>query len=80
MVDAAGEYTLSFDYISYGDRSFDVEIDSGASKRVEAANSKGALQTVSLDVKLNKGLHTIRLSNANGWAPDIDRMTIVSKK
>ena len=80
MVDAAGEYTLSFDYISYGDRSFDVEIDSGASKRVEVANSKGALQTVSLDVKLNKGLHTIRLSNSNGWAPDIDRMTIVSKK
>ena len=79
-VDADGEYTLSFRYVSYGERSFDVQIDALDSQHLAVADTKSALQEISVNVRLSKGLHTIRLSNANGWAPDIDSMTIVPKK
>ena len=79
-VDADGEYTLSFSCASYGERSFDVEIDGEAPVRVAVADTKGAILEKSVDVNLKKGVHRIRLSNAAGWAPDIDRMTIVPKK
>ena len=79
-VDADGGYTLSFSCASYGERSFDVEIDGEAPVRVAVADTKGAILEKSVDVNLKKGVHRIRLSNAAGWAPDIDCMTIVPKK
>ena len=32
-----------------------------------------------MTVPLAAGVHTIRLSNATAWMPDLDRLTIVSR-
>ena len=75
-VDQDALYSLSFDCISHGERFFDVEIDGAKSRRIRVADTKGALSTVGFDVRLEKGIHSVRISNATGWAPDFDRMKI----
>ena len=76
-VDAACEYLLSFDYAADDDRAFDLSIDGGENVRIAAPATGGAIAVVSTRVKLGSGVHTVRLSNATAWMPDIDRMTVV---
>ena len=76
-VDAACEYLLSFDYAADDDRAFDLSIDGGENVRIAAPATGGAIAAVSTRVKLGSGVHTVRLSNATAWMPDIDRMTVV---
>lgn len=72
-VDEDGDYELTIDYATSEDRSFDVSIDGGAPRRVMAY---AKVSKVVLLEKLAAGVHTIRLSNASAWMPDVDRMTL----
>ena len=59
-----------------GDRTFEVQIDGGERQRLAVRSTGGGFVVVTLEAELAKGLHTIRLANASGWAPDIDWMRI----
>ena len=59
-----------------GDRTFDVQVDGGPKRRLSVKSTGGGFVPVSLEAELGKGVHTIRLSNATGWAPDIDFLRI----
>ncbi len=75
-VDAAGEYNIAIDYSSPDDRAFDFAIDGVRLERVSAKATEGRIATVIVKAKLSAGVHSVRLSNASVWMPDIDRMTI----
>jgi hypothetical protein len=76
-IDAAGDYVLTFHYAAEDDRAFDLSIDGGEGVRIAAPAKDGAIATVATRVTLGRGVHTVRLSNATAWMPDIDRMTVV---
>ncbi len=77
-VDAAGDYVLTFHYAAEDDRAFDLSIDGGEGVRIAApAANGGAIAAVATRARLGSGVHTIRISNATAWTPDIDRMTVV---
>ena len=75
-MDVAGEHILAFDYAAPEDRSFDLSIDGGAAKRVATPATAGKIGTVKVKMPLSAGVHSIRLSNATAWMPDLDRMTL----
>jgi len=75
-VDTTGEYILAFDYASPEDRSFDLSIDGGEAKRVATPGTGGKIGTVQVTMPLAVGIHTIRLSNATAWMPDLDRLIL----
>ena len=75
-IDVAGDYALSFAYASPDDRSFELSVDGGAPRRVAAKGTDGKLESVETTVTLAAGVHTLRLSNASAWMPDIDRLTL----
>ena len=77
-VDVAGDYVLTFHYAAEDDRAFDLSIDGGEGVRIAApAANGGAIAAVATRARLGSGVHTIRISNATAWTPDIDRMTVV---
>lgn len=76
-VDVPGEYVLAIDYVSCNDRTFDLSIDGKAPVRLEAKETGWKTGTVTAKCVLNRGVHTVRLSNASDWMPDIDRMTLL---
>ena len=77
-VDAAGDYVLTFHYAAEDDRAFDLSIDGGEGVRIAApAANGGAIAAVATRARLGSGVHTVRISNATAWTPDIDRMTVV---
>lgn len=55
-----------------GDRVFDVQIDGGKPQRLTVKATDGGFVPVTLEATLKRSVHTIRLTNATGWAPDID--------
>ena len=75
-VDAAGEYVLLFRYASPEDRAFDVSVDGGAAVRVAAPATGGGIAAVEARVRLEAGVHRVRLYNDSAWMPDMDRMTL----
>ena len=75
-IDEAREYTLAFDYVSREERGFEMSVDDGEPVRVAAKGTGGRIETVETKAVLPVGVHTIRLSNASAWMPDIDRMTL----
>lgn len=73
----AGDYTLTMYYLSGEDRNATVSVN-GSDSQLTMLNS-GDTKTVgktSLPVKLQKGYNKVRISNASGLAPDIDRIEI----
>ena len=76
QVDAGGSFELEFAYSSPEDRAFDVQVDGGAPKRVEAPATGEAFGSAKTVVQLGRGVHAIRLSNAAAAMPDVDRMTL----
>jgi hypothetical protein len=74
---AAGNYTLVLYYTSEDTKTATLAVN-GKSTTLTGLNSggKGVVAKKSLSVKLNKGYNTIRISNAKGWAPDIDKIEI----
>ena len=75
MVDVGGEYVLSIDFVSPDDRGFNLSVDGSSTRHVDVKGTNGAVSTVKVPVKLTAGIHSIRLSNAAGWMPDIDRLS-----
>ena len=72
----AGDHVLSFDCISYGDRAFYLSVDGGEPLRIETKATGGKIATVTATLPLSKGMHSVRLYNADEWMPDIDKMTL----
>ena len=77
QIQKGGERTLEFRFASCEDRFFYVQVDGGERHRVEAKHTKGGYGTSVLKLLLKPGLHTIRVSNPKGWAPDMDAMFLL---
>ncbi|MBQ7188755.1 MAG: alpha-galactosidase [Kiritimatiellae bacterium] len=75
-IDEAGEFVLAFDYASPEDRAFDLSINGSTAKRIATPGTGGKIGTVQVTVPLAAGVHTIRLSNATAWMPDLDRLVL----
>ncbi|QGQ98780.1 DUF4832 domain-containing protein [Paenibacillus psychroresistens] len=79
-VSTAGTYTLKINYLN-GDtsRSASISVNGGSLVTLNFANSGGwtTVGTLQTSVSLQAGNNTIKLSNATGYAPDFDRITIV---
>ena len=75
---AAGDYTLTFAYISGEDRTMTLSVNGVVTKELTSLNS-GSWSDVAkrqVVVTLNEGLNTIRLSNATAWMPNIDYLKV----
>ena len=74
-----GEYTLTIAYISGENRNIRIDVN-GERVQTVSVNSGGwstvAKKTVT--IQLQKGLNTIRLSNATNWMPDIDYIDLTA--
>lgn len=76
----AGSYTLTI-YYTNGDsvsRSATVSVNGGAGTNVNFPVTGGwtTVGSVQTTINLNAGSNTIKFSNATGWAPDFDRITV----
>ena len=77
FVQKAGARRMTIACFSGDERQMDVTVNGQKVKTVTVpAHDWGERQTVTVDVNLKKGDNVIRLSNANGWMPDIDAMTL----
>jgi hypothetical protein len=75
-----GEYSLTIGYICGESRNIAVTVNGKRVKTV-SVNSGGwqKVGTAKMDITLQKGRNTIRLSNATGWMPDIDYIELSPK-
>jgi len=72
----AGNYTLTLTYISAGNQQATLTVN-GVDTFLKDLNSKPLTPaTTTITVQLNKGNNTVRLSNASGWMPDIDKIQL----
>ena len=74
-----GEYKLTIAFISGENRNITVSVN-GEKVQTITANSNGwsTVGRKTLDIQLQKGRNTIRLSNPSNWMPDIDYIDVVS--
>jgi len=74
---AAANYTLTITYACADNRSATISVN-GKDTVVSNFNSGSGttFKNLSFSVSLNKGSNTIRMSNASGWVPDIDKITV----
>jgi hypothetical protein len=74
----ADAYTFRVWYMSGENRNLAVSVN-GTEKIMTALNSGGysTMQTADLSVNLSAGQNTIRLSNATGWTPDVDKFELI---
>ena len=76
-VKKAGRRRMTIACFSGEERQMDVSVNGQKVKTVTVpARDWSERQTVTVDVHLKKGDNVIRLSNATGWMPDIDAMTL----
>lgn len=70
-------YSLSMSYICGEDRNATISIN-GKDSLLTNLNSGGwsIIKDITLPVRLKKGYNTIRISNATGWMPDIDKIQL----
>ncbi len=73
----AGSYMLTLSYISGENRSATFTVN-GKDTVVTNLNSGSwtAIANRSFAVKLNQGVNVIRISNATGWLPDVDKISL----
>ena len=73
-----GEYKLTIGYISGENRNITVAVN-GQKVKTVSCNSGGwdRVGKKQVDIQLNKGVNTIRLSNSSNWMPDIDYIDLV---
>ncbi len=73
-----GRYRLTLSYISGESRKATLTVNGEQTKSLTSLNSGGfnrvAKKTV--NIQLNAGMNTIRLTNTTAWLPDIDCMTL----
>ena len=73
-----GKYKLILHYISGENRSAELYVNGKKVKNLTSLNS-GSFQKVATrteNIQLKAGMNQIRLSNANGWMPDIDCISL----
>jgi hypothetical protein len=76
----AGSYTLTMYYLN-GDtaaRNATISVNGGTGTNISfpVTGSWTTVGSVNTTISLNAGSNTIRFSNATGWAPDFDRITV----
>jgi len=74
-----GEYTLTIAYISGENRNIRIDVN-GERVQTVSVNSGGwsTVAEKTVTIQLQKGLNTIRLSNATNWMPDIDYIDLTA--
>src|SRR3989440_8080385 len=75
---AAGSATLTIAYASGSARNATLSVNGGAGQSI-AFTSTGSFNTPgtkTVTVTLNAGNNTLKFSNASGWAPDFDKVTV----
>ena len=76
-VSAKGRRTLRFRCASPEARTFLVQIDGGESRQLKCPATDGKFVDVQLQAELDKGAHTVRLTNPYASMPDIDAMYVL---
>lgn len=74
----AGNFVLTLYYLTAEDRNADLSVNGAPASRVSLP-STGGWDTVGMkkiDVSLHAGENTIQIANTDGWAPDIDRISV----
>lgn len=76
-VNNAGDFPLTISYITGENRNAIISIN-GQDTPLTNLNSGGwsTLMDITISVSLNQGYNTIRISNATGWLPDIDKIQL----
>jgi hypothetical protein len=76
-VPTSGIYQMAIDYLTQGPRSFYVSVNDGPATELDLNGSSFNSQaSIVVPVKLQTGTNTIRFSNPNNYAPDLDRIVI----
>ena len=76
-VQKAGKKRLTITYFCAEDRDMDLTVNGRTITTLKThSRNWNAPATIALDIYLQKGCNSIRLSNANDWMPNIDKMTI----
>ena len=75
-ISESGKRTIIFRCSSPEKRTFIVQIDGGEPKPLVVDNTNGMFADIGLDIALEKGRHSIRLSNPYAPMPDVDLMRI----
>lgn len=75
-----GDYELTIAYICGESRNITVNVN-GKKVKTLSCNSGGwgTVGTKTLDIKLEPGENTIRLTNTSGWMPDLDYIDVIKK-
>ena len=75
-----GDYIITLSYVTDQDRSVFFSINGGKEREIQTVGkNKNEVRTVSMSIRLKKGMNTIRIANPHGWCPDIDKITITKK-
>lgn len=69
------EYTLSISVVCSTNRNMTVSVN-GKDTELTNLNTGGAINVVKIPVTLNQGNNSIRISNATGWLPDVDKIAL----
>ena len=75
-----GKYKMIIHYLSAEDRSIRVAVNGIFVNEMTHLNSgswHNQTSSCSLEIQLEKGINTIKLSNPADWMPNIDRMELV---
>ena len=73
----AGPRRLTIRYFGGEDRDINLEVNGRPVTTLQThSRDWNRPATIALDIQLQKGFNTIRLSNASAWMPDIDGITI----
>lgn len=78
---ASGTYAATIAYVNAdaGSRTASISANGGAATTVTFPSTGGSIGTVNVNATLMNGAtNTVRFSNASGWAPDIDKLTLGS--
>ena len=72
-----GKRTLTIAFSSKEERTVNIDVNGQRVKTITVSSGDWTkVATESITINLNKGDNTIRLSNANGWMPDIDYIDV----
>ena len=74
-----GKYQLTIAFISGENRNITIDVN-GTKVTTVSANSGGwgKIGKKTVEIELQKGINTVRLSNTSNWMPDIDYMELKS--
>jgi len=72
-----GDYEMTLAYVTAEQRTIDVAVNGRSVQQLAVGGTSWSVPaTVKLNVHLEPGCNTIRLSNPTAWMPDIDCMTL----